>query len=89
MSILITDNSTLRGFNLAIRVSSIVAVFFLPLYQFIVFYTVLGWISNLIAQRTEFNIKMAMQQWPWLFYVQFISVPITSYMLWNLVDFLF
>ncbi len=86
MSIL-TDNATLRGFNLAIRIGAMASAFFLPMGQFLVTFALLGWLANLIAQRTEFRIKMAMQQWPWLFYVQFISVPMSGYMFYSLVHF--
>ena len=83
----ITDNATLRGFNLAIRIGAMASAFFLPMGQFLVTFTLLGWLANLIAQRTEFRIKMAMQQWPWLFYAQFVTVPMSGYMFYSLVHF--
>jgi len=86
MSIL-TDNATLRGFNFAIRLGAMASAFVLPLGQFLVTYALLGWLANIIAERTEFKVKMAMQQWPWLFYVQFVSVPFAGYGFYSLVHF--
>jgi hypothetical protein len=84
---LLTDNATLRGFNFAIRLGAMASAFFLPLGQFLATYALLGWLANIIAQRTEFKVKMAMQQWPWLFYVQFVSVPLVGYGFYSLVHF--
>ena len=83
------SNSILRGFSIGAKVTSLLLVTILPLWYFVTIYTIIALITNSIDRHTVYKTKMVMLQYPWLMYIQVVTLPIVGYSFYHTVHYLF
>ena len=80
------SNSILRTISIITKLLAVALVFLLPLYPFIVVYTILGLLANIIDLNTQYATKLVYIRYPYLKYMQFISLPIVGYGLHSFIS---
>ena len=80
------SNSILRTISIITKLLAVALVFLLPLYPFIVVYTILGLLANIIDWNIQYATKLAYIRYPYLKYIQFISIPLVGYGLHSFIS---
>ena len=80
------SNSILRTISIITKLLAVALVFLLPLYHFIVVYTILGLLANIIDWNIQYATKLVYIRYPYLKYIQFISLPIVGYGLHSFIS---
>ena len=80
------SNSILRTISIITKLLAVALVFLLPLYPFIVVYTILGLLANIIDLNTQYATKLVYIRYPYLKYIQFISLPLVGYGLHSFIS---
>ena len=80
------SNSILRTISIITKLLAVALVFLLPLYPFVMVYTILGLLANVLDRYTIYATKLAYIKYPYLKYVQFISLPLVGYGLHSFIS---
>ena len=79
------NKSTLEGFILGARITSLALVVVLPLWQFVITYSFITFMANDTQRAIDFVIMATIKRYPILFWAEVLSAPLVAYGFYELV----